>query len=64
MVVEIDVTYHLNIDIVDVTNVVQNTLKASSERITIDFPPHHLSWFKLSLPAICIKPSHSGRYFM
>ena len=30
MVVEIDVTYHLNIDIADVTNVFQNTLKASS----------------------------------
>ena len=64
LVVAIDTTYHITIDIVHVTNAFHNALKDSFEREIIDCPPHYLSCFKFRLPNIHIEPAPDGHYVM
>ena len=42
LIVAIYATYHLTIDVKDISNAFQNTLKDSSEREIIDCPPHYI----------------------
>ena len=64
LIVAIDAAYHLKIDIADFTNALHNTLKASSEREIIYWPPHYISWFKLRFPTICIAPAPNVQYII
>ena len=64
MIIAIAKIYHITIVIIDVTNDFQNTLRASSEKENIDFPPHYLSWFKLIFHNISREPTPNGRYVM
>ena len=64
LIVAITAVYHLNIGIADVTNAFRNTLKDSSERDIIDFPPHYISWFKLIWSSIRIEPAPNDCYVM
>ena len=64
MIFSIATTYHITIDIADVTNDFQNTLKDSYERGIIECPPHYLSWFKFHFTNIHIEHSHDDHYAM
>ena len=62
MIIDISVTYHLTIGIVDVTNAFQNTIKDSSKKGMIELIPHHLYWFKFRLPTTCTENEPDGCY--